>query len=936
MSEQRSSSEQSEKGLGHMVEHRDELAADPIGFFLEQRHIVPGKESAATPADFLSPAHRAEMLWSMFQEVKSDVAHAGSKENLAENEEKDNQKLGFFLSLYNDPETKATYLAEIDRHAEEKKLMNGSYEKFRALREHVRGLEEDFDAASRRLFEQRGGRVSEMDKFAYQKITRELPKARRDMTEMLAEFPLLAAQASYERVSGYSAEFESQGFMWLPSRRDILEQIETVALTGRPVLLLGESGTGKSTLVRATAKSLTGMEPFRAQGGPSTRLQDSLVKQGVGEGMVTQLDFKALAQALTGKETSADVKPRHQGGLYFDDEFNERERAVQMEIIKTVSGVRPGHKVSLPLIGEQYVQPNYLFVAAGNPSSDRYDREPIDVAVRREFGAAVTVPYPEQSENNPELYEAMLAALMDKNRRLRFATDELSPAWKYRVEGKKKIRELDEDPKKGGAVWRFASGLSELYKSLSRQETVLKDRGEAQFLAKFVLDPGVVLGWLHRAAEEGYTGSLEELLVEKIEAKLAEADITQADAELVRDFFGHFNLLGKKVDAREKKPEAEFHVLTPREIGLFSPRVRYEELITPKITDGNAVIKGKSVKYTIEGTAEAPVDASRIEGSGAQAKRWRVLGRTDAGEFVVHSEDARKEKTRLVSVEQFLAWEAVDPQAILDGLDMGKLPPEARRRIEGHESRGEFRELINRERETIKKFFGAEIEVPPLPPEATPEKYKEWKEKGFELHFVPAVEMKEDSNFPGWKNKPGKKFTPGEQYGIEFFDAIKTGKLPPDAAKLSGAWLLVDTRRKPQYQNGDQRYTDDIFEPVLADFRNRQFVQNYKIPGSRFNLSPQDLEQPALRSALAHAIGIPVEAFHLPRAIDNNYLGNALYPEWGNTDTYEWFEDVYDSRSRLCGGYSVFGGLSGVDWRDAGDRYERIGFRPLGRFSSKK
>ena len=252
------------------------------------------------------------------------------------------------------------------------------------------------------------------------------------------------------------------------------------------------------------------------------------------------------------------------------------------------------------------------------------------------------------------------------------------------------------------------------------------------------------------------------------------------------------------------------------------------------------------------------------------------------------------------------------------------------------ESGVEFAELMNREREALKKFFGFEIEVPPLPPEITPEKYKEWKEKGLELHYLPPIEMKEDSNFPGWKQKPGKKFTPGQQYGIEFFEAIKKGELPADAAKLSGAWTLIDTRRKPQYSNGDQRYDDDVLEPVLEKLRKKKLIGDFEGKGSRFNISSYALEKPAVREALAKALGIPVEAFHLPRVIDNNYLVNAFYPEWGETDSSEWFEDVYQSNERLFGGDSDYGGLSIVNWLDADDRDDFIGFRPLGRFSPKK
>ena len=66
----------------------------------------------------------------------------------------------------------------------------------------------------------------------------------------------------------------------------------------------------------------------------------------------------------------------------------------------------------------------------------------------------------------------------------------------------------------------------------------------------------------------------------------------------------------------------------------------------------------------------------------------------------------------------------------------------------------EFRELVDRETESLNDFFGHEVEVPPLPEEITPERYERWKEMGFELHYLPSEEMKKEANFPGWKKKP--------------------------------------------------------------------------------------------------------------------------------------------------------------------------------------
>jgi hypothetical protein len=72
----------------------------------------------------------------------------------------------------------------------------------------------------------------------------------------------------------------------------------------------------------------------------------------------------------------------------------------------------------------------------------------------------------------------------------------------------------------------------------------------------------------------------------------------------------------------------------------------------------------------------------------------------------------------------------------------------------------------------------------------------------------------------------------------------------------------------------------------------------------------------------------------LPRAIEWNYLGNAFHPEWGDTNTWEWFDDSYQNGTRrLRGGDSEYGGLSDVDWGVPARRRDGLGFRLLVRIS---
>ncbi len=246
--------------------------------------------------------------------------------------------------------------------------------------------------------------------------------------------------------------------------------------------------------------------------------------------------------------------------------------------------------------------------------------------------------------------------------------------------------------------------------------------------------------------------------------------------------------------------------------------------------------------------------------------------------------------------------------------DRGRMRPETM----------EFRELLDRETESLRNFFGYDIEVPSLPEEVTAERYEKWKEMGFELHYLPAEEMKKDRELPGWKKKPGDWF-----YG-----KIKDKEVDADSATLPAAWILTDTREKPNYQDGKQMYKDDVLGETLEDLRKKKVITAFEVKGSRFKISWDELHKPEVKKAIAEALDVPEEYLRLPRAIEWNYLGNAHHPTWGDTDTWEWFEDSYQKGAgRLVGGSSRSGGLSYVDWTDPGVRGDSLGFRPQVVFS---
>lgn len=896
-----------------------EVLKDPVEAFLK-RYPVDVKGLKSLALDDVTPGHRAEMMGEAYEELKADLKDKKAGRPVEE-------KLAFVAALHADPETRNIFRDYWQKVKAERRAVNGTYEEYRDLKKDIDRLEDEYDKMSHTLFSHRGERASAVDKHLYQTVRGRLDQKREELKKHLDTFPKLAARVSYDRLAEYNQELSKDNFMWFPSRRAILEQLEESSLTGRPVLFLGESGTGKTSLVTAAAKNLTGELPFKAQGGPSTRLQDSLATKGL-RGDVSVLEFRELGQAITGKETNLDETPRHQGGVYFDDEFNNRPKAVQTEIVKAVSGIRPGHEARLPLVGKVQVQPNYLFVAAGNPPGERYDREPPDPAVKREFGAVIQVDYPEQSRDNPEVYEGMLAALMDKSGRIRFAKSELEPAWDQGpvLPGGKRERAPSKDPKAGGYVWRFGNALNELYQSFSHRETALKSKGEAQYLSEFVLDPGVAFGWFRSAVEQGYQGSLEDHLNEKLAAKLSEAGIPKEDAKLAREFCEHFGLL-KPRDKKKKAVAPAFAPMTPEDMGLLSPRVKYLKTgEVGEILDATVVVKGKPLKYRKEGIPEASVGAVRKDSASVS---WTLIGTTKDGQLVIHSDEVKKSKDRLVASDEFLGWEGAAPP-----VPESALSPE------------QAASILERNRAWQKEFFGRQFDMPPLPPAVTPERLKHWESLKYELRFLPRLTLDEAAAYPGWKKKPGKRHTPSQLAGIEFFDELRNIQDLPENAnnshlaglapnELPGAWALMDTRAKPNYADGKQQYEDDkAMQELLKrlttmnDASGQPLVNKEAKGGLRNSIHPSIFQKPEFWKELQKFLQLEdaVDAtVRLPRVIEQNVSGQA--PNWDGTSTYEWAEEYYRSGRRLVSGYSGSGGASIVRWRDDPD--DIVGFRPL-------
>ena len=239
--------------------------------------------------------------------------------------------------------------------------------------------------------------------------------------------------------------------------------------------------------------------------------------------------------------------------------------------------------------------------------------------------------------------------------------------------------------------------------------------------------------------------------------------------------------------------------------------------------------------------------------------------------------------------------------------------------------------FVKEEEKKLNAFLDQKIN-PPMP-EISPEDLEKFSQLGFNLHYLPPLEIKGTKKFPGWKEGPKENF----------YQLIEKGKLAKSAGFLPGKWVLVEKRQKPR-KNYRWIARDDFSVLVLEklfkiNFKGRcqkisrqQYDNDFLLPilktngfRSRFSLTWQEINK-TIKPEAAKFLEIELEKIRLPRFIEWNFLGNVFYPGWGKTMTWEWFNDGFKTGECLTGGS---GGLNIIGWDPPDFWSTMLGFRLL-------
>ena len=249
--------------------------------------------------------------------------------------------------------------------------------------------------------------------------------------------------------------------------------------------------------------------------------------------------------------------------------------------------------------------------------------------------------------------------------------------------------------------------------------------------------------------------------------------------------------------------------------------------------------------------------------------------------------------------------------------------------------------LLDAERAAHLAFFGQEFDLTLM--RGTIERYgyariAEWQKLGLEVHFLPSTVLMQNTSFDGWKIQPESWYWDQSRNGNLYHRQGDGTLVKVSGDLLPGSVVLIDTRKKPNYDDSKQMFAKDgdFMGRVIDCLRKDGKLARYQYgpQTSRFGISSIEWED-HLKAAVADHLGLEPTQVRLEMAIEANIIPqlymNMPRKDDGTTGTWCWYEEFFKSASRrLIGGRSDGGGLARVDCGGSGSHWYDLAVRPLG------
>lgn len=232
-------------------------------------------------------------------------------------------------------------------------------------------------------------------------------------------------------------------------------------------------------------------------------------------------------------------------------------------------------------------------------------------------------------------------------------------------------------------------------------------------------------------------------------------------------------------------------------------------------------------------------------------------------------------------------------------------------------------------------ILGSRVEVKPLPASITPEVRKNLEAFGFELVYLPQLELETraylkgrgesgyldelQKRYPNWKHYERMSSSDQRDHSKPrnltewYWESVKNDNVT--FPNLPGQWVAVEKMPKPAYGTP--------YESTPTGAR-----LGFK---DRFNVSWNDAKAAIDRekAKLLRDMGISAGAdLRMLEAVEWNLLANR--EGWGATNSYEWTNTEFRASGgsrRVVVGRSGGGGAAGADWGRPASRGDAFGFR---------